>query len=137
MWTAFSQAAAVVFFLRQRLFLLHWPSAADLGVDFNELANELFEATEFSDLAFRLFLSGRSGQRFGDGFALLFVGQARVRAVRRLARLVAMTIGLTTTTAGIGDGAAAEITKAGQLFDDFGAARFQFWQSIGHGKEAS
>jgi hypothetical protein len=85
----------------------------------------LFEPAEFSDLAFGLFLDSRSGQRFGNGFALLFVGQTRIRAMNRLVRLVAMTVGLTATTAGIGDGAAAEITKSGQLFDDFGAARFQ------------
>jgi hypothetical protein len=97
----------------------------------------LFEAPELSDLAFGFPLGSRSWQRFGNGLALLFVGQARVWAMKRLVRLVAVTVGFTATAAGIGDGAAAEITKAGQLLDDFGATRFQIWQSNGHGQEAS
>jgi hypothetical protein len=134
-WTAFSQAAAVVFF--PGLSLLHWASAAYLGVDFDELANELFEAAEFSDLAFGLFLGSRSWQRFGDGLALLFVGQAHVWAMNRLAGLVAVTVGFTATAAGIGNGSAAEIAKTGQLFDDFRASKLQIWQRIGHSQEAS
>ena len=109
MLTAFSQAAAVVFFLGQRLPLFHWPSAAYLGVDFHELPKELFEAAKFSDLAFGLFLRTGSWQRFGNGFTPLFIGQSRVGAVNRLARLVAVTVWLTATAAGIRDGAAAEI----------------------------
>jgi hypothetical protein len=97
----------------------------------------LFEAAEFSDLAFSLLLRSRSWQRFGTGLALLFVGQAWVRTMNRLARLVAATVGLAATAARIRDRAAAEITKAGQLFNDFGATRFQIWQNILHGKEAS
>ena len=75
-------------------------------------------------------------QRFGNSLALLFVGQARVWAMNRLARLMAVTVGLTATAAGIGDGAAAEVAKAGQLVDDFGAANFQIWQGIGHEKKS-
>jgi hypothetical protein len=117
--------------------LFRGPGAAYLGVDFDELPNELLESAEFGDLKRGFFLGGGSWQRLGNGLALLFVGQAWVRPVNRLAGLVAATVGLATTAAGIGDGAAAEITKVGQLFDDFGTARFQVWQSIGHGKEGS
>jgi hypothetical protein len=85
----------------------------------------LFEAPELSNLALGFFLSSRSGQRFGNSLALLFVSQARGWAVNRLARLVTVTVGLAATTAGIGDGSAAEIAKAGQLLDDFGTTRFQ------------
>jgi hypothetical protein len=85
----------------------------------------LFEAAEFSNLAFGLSLGSRSWERFGNGFALLFVSQTWIWAMNGLIRLVTVTVGLTATTAGTGDGATAEIAKSGQLFDDFGAARFQ------------
>jgi hypothetical protein len=123
---AFSQAAAVVFFPETAVAPLQWASAAYLGVDFDELPNELFEAAEFSDLAFGLFLRSRSWQRFRNGFALLFVRQARVRAMNRLARLVTATVGLAATAAGIGDRAAAEITKAGGEIPDL--AKHRAWQ---------
>jgi hypothetical protein len=97
--------------------------AAYLGVDFDEFPNEVFEAAEFRDLAFGFFLSSRGWQRLGNGLALLFVGQTRVRPMERLAWLVAVAVGLTASTAGIRDRATTEITKSGQLFDDFGAAR--------------
>ena len=117
------------------MLLFHWPTVAYLGVDFNELPNELFEAAELGDLAFGFFLCSGSWQRLGNGLALLFVGQTRVWPMNRLARLVAVTVGFTATAAGTGDGTAAKIPKVSQLFDDFGAARFQVWQSIGHAKE--
>jgi hypothetical protein len=50
-WTAFAGRRRR-FFLWQRLRLLHGPSAAYLGVHFDEVPNELFEAAEFSDFAF-------------------------------------------------------------------------------------
>ena len=50
----------------------------------------------------------------------------------RLAGLVAATVGLATTAAGIGHGPAAEITEAGKLFHDFGPTEFELLQSIGH-----
>ena len=107
------------------MLLFGWPGMTYLGVDFNELPNQLFEAAEFSDLERGFFLGGESWQRLANRLALLFISQARVRPMNRLAGLVAATVGFTTTATGIGDGAAAEITQAAQLFDDFGAARFQ------------
>jgi hypothetical protein len=112
---------------QNRLFRFHWPSTAYLGVDFYELPSELFEAAEFSDLAFGLVLGSRSWQRFANSLALLFGGQARIGAMNRLVRLVTVTVGLTAPAAGIRDGAATEVSQAGQLFDDFGAASFQIW----------
>lgn len=111
--------------------------AAYLSVDFDEFLYEVFEAAEFSNLAFGLFLSSGGWQRFGNGLALLFMGQTWVRPMGRLAWLVAVAVGLTASTAGIGDGATTEITETGQLLNDFGAARFQVWHSVGHNGGAS
>ena len=52
----------------KRLPLLHWPSAAYLGVDFNGRPNELFAAAEFSDRAagyLRSYVRAGTGQDFG------------------------------------------------------------------------
>ena len=111
MVTAFSQAAAVVFFLGQGLLLFHLPNVTNLGVDFNELPNELFEAAEFRDLERGFFQGSGSWQRLGNGLAPLFEGQTRIWPMNRLAGLVAAAVGLTATAAGIGDRATAEIAK--------------------------
>lgn len=111
--------------------------AAYLSVDFDQFLYEVFKAAEFSNLAFGLLLSSGGWQGFGNGLALLFIGQTWVRSMGRLAWLVAVAVRLAASTAGIGDGATTEIAKAGQLLDDFGAARFQVWQSIGHNGGAS
>jgi hypothetical protein len=75
--------ASAVFFLRGKR-ILRRPSAADQSIDLNELTDELLEATEFGNLSFGFFLSGGTRKRFGNGPALHFVGQPRIRAVRGL-----------------------------------------------------
>jgi len=49
----------------------------------------------------------------------------------RLAGLVAVTVGLAATAAGIGNGTTAEITQTGELFDDFSSARRRFCSTLG------
>ena len=118
---AFSQAAAVVFFLRCRFFLRR-SSAADLGVDVNERANELLEAAKLRNFALGLFLSGGSWKRLGYGLAPIFVSQSRVRAMHRITGLMTPAVGLAATAAGIGDGTATQIAQTGDPLDEIGSS---------------
>ena len=80
----------------------------------------MLEAAKLSDLAFGLFVRGGSGNRLGDGLALHLIGQARVGTVNRLSRLVTVTIGFAATTAGVGYGTAAQVSKTGDLLEEGG-----------------
>ena len=119
------------FFLRRQL-LFRRSSPADLGVDLNEGANELLEVAELGYFALGLFLSGWRGKRLGYGLALIFESQSRVGAMHRITRLVAPAVGLALTTAGIGDGAAAQIAQTGELLEETGSLGLQILKRIGH-----
>jgi hypothetical protein len=104
----------------------------NLGIDLNELPNELLETAKFGDLAFGLSLRGGMGERLRHRFSLHFVSQSWVGTMYWLAGLVTAAVRLATTAAGIGNAPTAQITQMGELFDQFGAARFEILQEFRH-----
>ncbi|MBV9573565.1 MAG: hypothetical protein JOY93_05890 [Acidobacteriales bacterium] len=98
---------------------------ANLGIDFNEVSNELFEAAKFCNLACGLFPRSGIRERLRHSLSLHFVGQSRVRTMYRLAGLVTAAVRLAATATGIGDGPAAQIAQTGELSDEFGAMRLE------------
>src|SRR5215472_14376587 len=105
---------------------------ANLGIDFDELANELLEVAKLDNFAFGLFLSGRGRKGLAYRLAIYLVGQARVGTMHRLTGLVAVAISFTAAAAGIGDGATAQIAQSGELLGKVGAARFQILDRVVH-----
>jgi len=105
--------------------LFHRPRAAYLRADFDELTDELLEMSKLGNLALGLFLSGGSRKRLGNGLALNFAGQPRIRPVHRLTALMTVTVGLPAATAGIRHGPAAQIAETGELFHEFGSTSFE------------
>src|SRR5215472_11193010 len=105
---------------------------ANLGIDFDELANELLEVAKLNNFAFGLFLSGRGRKGLAYRLAIYLVGQARVGTMHRLTGLVAVAISYTAAAAGMGDGATAQIAQSGELLGKVGAARFQILDRVVH-----
>src|ERR1041384_3932388 len=52
--------------------------------------------------------------------------------MHRLTGLVTVTVGLTATAAGVGNGPASQIAQTGELLGEFGSARFQILDGVGH-----
>lgn len=102
--------------------MLRRSSPADPGVDLNERPNELLEVAELSYFALGLFLSAWRWKRLGYGLAPTFISQSRVRAMHRIAGLMATAVGLAAATAGIGDGTAAQIAQSRELLDEIGSS---------------
>lgn len=75
---------------------------------------------ELSDFSLGFFLSGGSRKSLSHSLALNFVGHSRIRAMRRLAGLMTMTVGLAAPTAGIGNRPTAKIGEVGEFFNEFG-----------------
>ena len=97
----------------------------NLGIDFNEVSNELLEASKFCNLAFGLFLRSGIRERLRHSLSLHFVGQSRIGTMYRLASLVTAAVRLAAAAAGIRDGPTAQIAQTGELSDEFGAKRLE------------
>ena len=109
------------------------PEPADGEIDVEELAGQLLELAVGGDLALGLAAGGLVGQAFGDGLALALVGEAPVRAVARLAGLVAVAGGLAATPAGGRDRPGAEVPQQQEAPKQGVALGFEIGEGGGHG----
>src|ERR1700719_276384 len=92
--------------VRKRLRICLWNSGWRLS--FGSVGNN--RAVSYTPTrALGLFLSNGSWKRLGHGLALIFVSQSGVRAMHRITGLMTAAVWLAATTAGIGNGTAAQI----------------------------
>ena len=107
-------ASAVFFLVRLRL-VLGRSQTADRGVGFHKLATQLLEFAELRHLALGLANGRRSGQGFGGGFAIDFIGESEMGAMSGLPGLMAATAWLATPTRGVRDATGAQVAKLSDL----------------------
>ncbi len=105
---------------------------ADLRIDVDKLANELFEPTELGDFTFGFKHGCGIGQGFCDSLACHLIGQAEVGAVGCLFGLMAAAVGLATAARGRRDGTAAKVVELNDLFDDLDTLLFEGFQGTWH-----
>src|SRR3954454_17593378 len=75
-------------------------------------------------------LRGR-GEALADGLAVHFAGQTEVRAMAGLARLMAMTGGVSAASVDGGDGAATKVSQLKNPPEDVRALLFECAEGIG------
>jgi hypothetical protein len=107
-WATSRWIVCAFFFLRcQRL--VNRAQQANLLVDREQLTAQFPKAVKRLDLALRLAALGRGSKGFTHRLAVHFPGQAVVRTMSRLPRLMAAATGFATAATDGGDGAAAEV----------------------------
>jgi hypothetical protein len=70
----------------------------------------------------RPFSERRESEEIGNGLALNFSGQPRIRSVHRL---TALMTGLPAATAGMRHGLAAQIAETGEMLHEFGSTNLE------------
>src|SRR5437016_8974066 len=124
--------ASAVFLLGRGQGLLHGPQLADLFIDIEQLIAQFPEAPAFSDFALCFGQTGGRGKCFGDRFALQLACQSIGGAMAGITGPVAMTVWISTTTTGSGNGARAHVAQLGDLRLNDSTTAFQVNQRIGH-----
>jgi len=123
-----------IFSLVRLWFVLGGPQAADLGIGLHKFTTELLKLAELRHLAFGLVNRGGSGQRFRDGLGVHLVGEPQIRAVGRLAGLMATATRLATSAGSTGDGTSAQISEFCNPLRDRHTSLLQFGKGMGHGE---
>jgi hypothetical protein len=97
-----------------------------------QFVTEFPETMKSGNLTFGLAQCGWSGERLTHGLAVYFAGQTIVGAMAGFARLMAVTVGLSTAAADGRNGSAAEIAQFENLAQDDGSSLFEIDKSLRH-----
>jgi hypothetical protein len=102
--------ASAVFFLGRRCGLSYGPQRADLLIDGQQLLTQFPKALTLGNLPPRFGQTCRRGKHFRDRFPVHFTRQPVVGAMTCVTVLMAMTVRVSTTAPGSGNGTCAHIT---------------------------
>jgi hypothetical protein len=101
--------------------------------DLYQFVAEPLIIAELGDFLFRFAHGCRSGQRFGDGLSMPFLGEAHDGAVARVVGARTMAVRLSAPEHGADDGTRAHVFEIVQSAEQFGSARLQAGKGLRHG----